>query len=148
MKKFRFRLDSVKRVRGIQEEQARQRLTEANARARRTAALVEARLHAYLSTPRPTEPMSFADFERARFELEAAATALEAARIAHREALDEVDRRRVEWLEAKQRCSALERLEDRRREEHRIDLRRAEDRLVDDLVVARHRLRTNQGALR
>lgn len=147
MKKFRFRLESVKRVRRIQEEQARQRLMEAHAQARETVARVDARLHAYLTMPRPTDPMSLADFERARFELEAAATALESARIAHREALDEVDRRRAEWLEAKQRCSALDRLEDRRRQQHQIDLRRAEDRLIDDLVVARHRLRNRQGAL-
>ncbi|HEX5096334.1 MAG TPA: hypothetical protein VFX21_09980 [Acidimicrobiia bacterium] len=145
MKKFKFRLASVQKVRQLEEERARIRLMEANAEARETAARVEARLHAYVSNPRPGEPMSYEAFESERFKLEALATAVESARIAHREALDIVDMRRVEWLEAKQRVAALERLEVRRREEHAIDLRRAEDRLIDDLVVARHRLRNNQG---
>lgn len=144
MKKFKFRLESVQRVRGLQEEQARYRLMEAHAAARESASRVEARLHAYITMPRPSDPMSHAEFERERFNLEAAATGVEGARVAHREALDVVDARRVEWLEAKQRVSALERLEARRRDEHEIDLRRAEDRLIDDLVVARHRLRHNE----
>jgi flagellar export protein FliJ len=145
LKKFKFRLESVQKVRQLEEERARMRLMEANAEARETAARVEARLHAYVSSPRPDQPLSREAFEHERFKLEALATAVESARIAHREALDVVDVRRVEWLEAKQRVSALEKLEARRREEHAIDLRRAEDRLIDDLVVARHRLRNNQG---
>jgi len=147
LKKFRFRLDSVLRVRNIEEERARGRLMEANAVARHTATAVENRLAAYLTEPRPEALMTLAEFEKARFMLEAAATSVEAARLSHREALDVVDQCRVEWLEAKQRVSALERLEVRKREEHMIDLRRAEDRLIDDLVVARHRLR-HQGVTR
>jgi flagellar export protein FliJ len=147
LKKFKFRLESVQKVRRLQEEQARVRLMEANLEARQSAALVESRLHAYLASPRPSAPMNYEAFEQERFKLEALATAVEAARIAHREALDVVDGRRVEWLEAKQRLSALDRLEERRKEEHAIDLRRAEDRLIDDLVVARHRLRNNQGVV-
>ncbi|MDZ4825618.1 MAG: flagellar FliJ family protein [Actinomycetota bacterium] len=115
--------------------------------ARHTATAVENRLAAYLTEPRPEALMTLAEFEKARFMLEAAATSVEAARLSHREALDVVDQCRVEWLEAKQRVSALERLEVRKREEHMIDLRRAEDRLIDDLVVARHRLR-HQGVTR
>jgi flagellar export protein FliJ len=145
LKKFKFRLASVQKVRQLEEERARIRLMEANAEARETAARVEARLHAYDTSPRPGGPMSYEAFEHDRFKLEALATAVESARIAHREALDVVDLRRVEWLEAKQRVSALEKLEARRRDEHAIDLRRAEDRLIDDLVVARHRLRNNEG---
>ncbi|MGQ0825062.1 MAG: hypothetical protein ACT4OX_08565 [Actinomycetota bacterium] len=141
MKKFKFRLDNVQRVRQVQEDQARFALMQANRAAHETAARVDARLHAYLAMPRVIEPMTHTDFERMRFELEAAATAVEAARIEHREALDVIDERHVEWLAAKQRVSALERLENRRRAEHAIDLRRGEDRLIDDLVVARHRLR-------
>lgn len=148
MKKFRFRLDAVLRVRRLEEEQCRLRLMQAHAHARATAATVEARLHAYLTAARPEALMSFEEFERARFELEAAATSVESARLAHREALDAVDARRQDWIEAKQRVSALERLEARKRDEHTIDLRRGEDRLIDDLVVARHRLRQQQGVSR
>ena len=147
MKKFRFRLDPVLRVRRIEEERAKIRLMEANAVARHTASVVETRLHAYLTAPRPETLMTLQGFDKARFLLEAAATSVESARVAHREALDAVDNCRVAWLETKQKVGAVERLEERKREEHMIDLRRAEDRLIDDLVVARHRIR-NQGEAR
>ncbi len=147
MKRFKFRLDSVLRIRRIEEERSKARLMEANAAARRTALVVEQRLHAYLTAPRPEALMTLEEFEKARFLLEASATSVESARLGHREALDAVDQCRVEWLEAKQRVSAIERLEERKRDEHMIDLRRAEDRLIDDLVVARHRIR-KQGAAR
>ena len=60
------------------------------------------------------------------------------ARRAHRDALALVEVRRQEWMAARQRVEALERLETRRRAEHALEVQRAEDRLVDDLVVARH----------
>lgn len=147
MKKFRFRLDPVLRVRRIEEERAKIRLMEANAVARHTASVVESRLHAYLTAPRPDAVMTLEEFDRARFLLEAAATSVESARVAHRDALDVVDQCRVDWLERKQQVGAVERLEERKRDEHMIDIRRAEDRLIDDLVVARHRIR-NQGVAR
>jgi flagellar biosynthesis chaperone FliJ len=135
----------VLRVRRLQEEQARWRLMQANRAARDTAERVDAALHSYVTAERPIALMSHADFTRSQFRLRQAALAVEQARAAHREALDRVDAARVEWMEAKQRVAALERLESRRRDEHVIDMRRAEDRLIDDLVVARHRVRTGQG---
>jgi flagellar export protein FliJ len=70
--------------------------------------------------------------------LDSAAGAVELARIAHRESLGVVDDRRGNWAATRRRVAALERLEDRRREEHALQARRDEDRLVDDIVVARY----------
>jgi flagellar export protein FliJ len=70
--------------------------------------------------------------------LDSAAGAVELARIAHRESLDVVDDRRADWAATQRRVAALERLEERRREEHALHARRDEDRLVDDIVVARY----------
>ena len=66
------------------------------------------------------------------------ARAINVARAEYGRALEVVDVRRGEWTAARQRVAALERLEARRRDEYAIESRRAEDRLVDDLVVARH----------
>jgi flagellar export protein FliJ len=138
MKKFQFRLEPVLRVRRIQEEQARARLMEANRDAAHAAARVEQRLTDYERAPRPAGVLTFEAYERAMFHLDAAAAAVGIARAAHRDAIVEVEARRAAWTEAKQRVATLERLEDRRRLEHAIAARRDEDRLVDDLVVARH----------
>ena len=73
-----------------------------------------------------------------QFRLDNAAGAITVARAEYRHALELVEARRAEWTAARQRVAALERLEARRRDEHAIEARRAEDRLVDDLVVARH----------
>ena len=70
--------------------------------------------------------------------LDNAAGAITVARGTYVDALGVVDERRADWAAARQRVAALERLEARRRDEHTIEARRAEDRLVDDLVVARH----------
>jgi flagellar protein FliJ len=140
VKRFRFRLEQVLRVRRIQEDQARAALLVANRAAHDAAARVEERLHEYGTRSFPEGPQAYQDFERALFMLDAAAGAVEFARLQHRDALAVVDERRVDWTDAHRRVSALERLEVRRREEHAIETRRDEDRLVDDLVVARHRL--------
>jgi flagellar protein FliJ len=138
VRKFRFRLEQVLRVRMLQEDQARGELMVANRAAQEAAARVENRLDEYKSRSLPEGPQSYEAFERALFMLDSAAGAVDVARLAHRETLEVVDVRRAEWAAARRKVAALERLEERRREEHAIEVRRAEDRLVDDLVVARH----------
>ena len=138
MKRFHFRLDQVLRVRRVQEDRARFALLTANRDAQLAAARVEQRLADYASRSIPAGPQSYEDFDRALFLLDAAAGAVEVARRAHRDALAVVEVRRQEWMAARQRVEALERLETRRRAEHALEVQRAEDRLVDDLVVARH----------
>ena len=138
MKRFRFRLEQVLRVRRVQEDQAKAELLTANHNAHLTARRVEERLAAYESRALPGGAQPYEAFEHALFMLDAAAGAVDVARADHRAALDVVDERRAAWAGARRRVAALERLEERRRAEHDVEMRRAEDQLVDDLVVARH----------
>ena len=138
MKKFKFRLAQVMRVREVQEDRARAELLGANRAAHEAAVRVETRLGEYASRSLPDGAISHEEFERALFLLDSAAGAVDVARADHLTALDVVDERREEWAAARRRVAALERLEERRRAEHAIEVQRAEDQLVDDLVVARH----------
>jgi len=138
VKRFRFRLDQVLRVRRVQEDQAKAALLLANRAAHDAAQAVEDRLADYASRSLPSGVQTYEAFERTVFLLDSAAGAVEMARAARREALDVVDDRRAEYTAIRRRVAALERLEERRRAEHELETRRAEDRLIDDLVVARH----------
>ncbi len=138
MKQFQFRLAQVMRVRRIQEDREKAALMVANRAAHLAAVRVEQNLEEYATRARPVGPQSMADFERTLFMLDAAAGSVTMARFAHRDALMVVDEQRATWTAAHRKVSALERLEDRRRAEYELEMRRAEDRLVDDLVVARH----------
>jgi flagellar export protein FliJ len=138
MKRFRFRLDQVLHVRRVQEDQARFALMSANRDAQTAQTRVDERLADYELRRLPLGPQSYAEFERAVFLLDSGAAAVGAARATQREALAVVEERRAGWTDARRRVAALERLETRRRAEHAIEVQRADDRLVDDLVVARH----------
>ena len=138
MKRFRFRLEQVLRVRRLQEDMARAALQHANLDARRAADAVNARIEEYGAAARPEGAQSYDTFNRMQSHLDNAAGAITVARGLYLEALGVVKERRAEWAAARQRVAALERLEQRRRDEYDIEARRAEDRLVDDLVVARH----------
>ena len=138
MKRFRFRLEQVLRVRRLQEDMARAELMHANREARAAADRVNERIAEYNGAPRPGGEQPYDEFNRVQFHLDNAAGAITVARTEYRTALKVVDDRRAEWAQARQRVAALERLEERRRDEHAIEARRADDRLVDDLVVARH----------
>jgi flagellar FliJ protein len=138
LKRFHFRLAQVLRVRRLQEEIARGALMLANREAATAADAVNARVAEYTDAARPSGAQSYDTFNRMQSRLDNAAAAITIARAEYRARLDVVDERRTEWAAARQRVAALERLEERRREEHAVEIRRAEDRLVDDLVVARH----------
>ena len=138
MKRFRFRLEQVLRVRRIQEDIARGALMAAHHGAREAADRVNARIADYAAASRPSGAQSYDAFNRMQFRLDNAAGAITIARSEYHHTLELVEARRSEWAAARQRVAALERLEARRRDEHAIEARRAEDRMVDDLVVARH----------
>lgn len=148
MKKFQFRLEPVLRVRRIQQDQARARLLDANREARATAELLETRRDQYASAARPAGLLGYEEFELMLFRLDSAAGSVRVAETFHRLALERVDERRTEWAAAKQRVAALDHLEERQRAEHAVGVRRAEDRLIDDLVVSRHRQRNTARGVR
>jgi len=117
---------------------ARAALLHAHHEARIAADAVNTRVAEYTAAARPNGAQTYEAFNRMQFDLDNAAGAITVARVEYRHALEVVDQHRTDWAAARQRVAALERLEERRREEHAVEARRAEDRLVDDLVVARH----------
>jgi flagellar protein FliJ len=144
MKKFAFRLQSVLRVRRIQEDQAKARLLNANAAAREAERVVDARVARYYDMARPEGTQVEPEFARTWFSLDTAAGAIELANGQRVEALAHVAERRSEWSAASMRVAALERLEERQRAEHAVEAQRDEDRTTDDLVVSRFS-RSNRG---
>jgi flagellar export protein FliJ len=138
MRKFKFRLQSVLRVRRIQEDMARSELLYANAAARQTERVVDARVVRYRDMDRPAGLQQEPEFALTWFTLDAAAGAVDVARVLQVEALATVAERRAEWSEASMRVAALERLEERQRALHTIEIKRDEDRVTDDLVVSRY----------
>lgn len=141
MKKFRFRLDPVLRVRRLQEDLARGELLRANRDLAVATGELAGRNESYGQAPRPTGVQSSDTFHRTWFRLDAAARAVLAAEAARQARQEAADLCRDEWTAASQRVSALERLEERAHDEWAVEIRRGEDRLADDLVVSRHKLR-------
>jgi flagellar export protein FliJ len=139
-RRFRFRLETVLRVRRVQEEQARARVMVANRAVALAAAEVDDRMQRYTALPRPTGVQSYADAEAALFRLDAGAGAVEWAHGEHTRAVEHANEELAQWTEAEQRVRALERLHDRAREEHATEVRRAEDRLTDELTTTRARI--------
>ena len=138
MKKYSFRLDTVLRVRRIQEEQARYALLEANRAVLRAAEDLHLRrevLEARTALPAATE---HATFIAQREQADRLAAAVRTAAGREIEALDVQREKRDAWGERAQRVASIERLDERAREEYRIEANRDEMKLIDDLVTSRH----------
>lgn len=139
MKRYRFRLDTVLRVRQVEEDRARGELALANRALADADALLEDRIDHYGAVPHPDAPLPMAAFLASRDRQEWAARAVVTAGTARLVADAQVAVRRDEWSAAATRVAALERLDERRREEHRLESQRQEGLEVDDIVVARAR---------
>jgi flagellar biosynthesis chaperone FliJ len=137
VKRYRFRLEQVARVRHIQEEQARaellvarQRLVDAGADLSRRIERLDGR------TPRRGRS-SVNGFRAERTEGEVLARAVTAARLAEANARLLVHQRVDEWSAAAREVSTLERLDVRSRAEHDADAARDVQRELDDIVTSR-----------
>ena len=137
MKRYRFRLDTVLRVRQVEEERARGQLALANREMAEADALLEARIDHYGDVPRTEVALPVSAYLATRDRQEWAARAVVAAGTARLVAEAQVAVRRDEWSAAASRVAALERLDERRRDEHRLEAQRQEGLEVDDIVVAR-----------
>ena len=139
MKRYRFRLESVLRVRRLQEDVARGALAEATAAvtvAETNVTSALAWLERLRTQPVPSGPGAWESHRRVQL---AAADEL-AARGAELDlALAERRARQAALAEARTRVRALERLDERRRAEHELEAARQDERVVDDLVTARFR---------
>lgn len=138
MKRYRFRLDLVLRVRRNEEDAARGALLAATA----TVAAEEGRLaerHAsYAAALTPPASSTAADFRREQLRREALGAAVVEQRHRLEQARGAQLQARDGWAAAAAKVGALERLEERSREEHRIAELREDDLVADELVVARY----------
>lgn len=137
MKRYQFRLAHVERVRKIQEEQARAELLAARQRLMQAGADLNRQAEAYVERRSKSAAAGTSQFRSHRDRDEMLATAVMAARAAEANALILVDQRLDSWTEAARAVSALERLDERQRERHQIEVDRAEQAELDDLVPPR-----------
>lgn len=138
MRRYRFRLEPVLRVRRIEEDRAVGELASARRVAAEAEALVAERRARCASRPVLAGAVAVDALLADRFLADAAVASLVAASEARRAADERVEDRRVEWAEAAARTSALQRLDERRRAEHDAEEARQEALAVDDLVTSRH----------
>lgn len=139
MKRYQFRLAQVLRVRRIEEERERAALLAKRRQELEATMRADERQTAYASVGAVPVALPAHRFlvERGRREIAAASLA---AAIAERQmAAAATVAAQVDWSRSAQRVSALERLEERARDEYQLEIRRDEDAAVDDLVVFRTR---------
>jgi len=137
VRRYRFRLEAVLRVRRVQEDVARGDLARANAAVGLAVAELDAareRLARMASEPAPVDSAAW----QARHALLLG----RAEEIGNRHGdldvatTERLNRQRA-LAEARTRVKALERLDDRRRAEHAVEAGRDESKTMDDLVTAR-----------
>lgn len=138
MKRYQFRLAAVLRLRHAEEEQAREALSAANGRLRARISERDAELTRYtrLSTATPATTLDGLRAEHQAAGL--AAAVVTQARSAVTTAAADAALAQISWSGASRRLKVLERLDERRREEHAEDERRAEIATIDDIVTARY----------
>lgn len=145
MKRFAFRLESVLHVRRIEEDQSRARLIIANRDVALATQRVAERQLRYDSLERPLGTTDHDSLQRAWFALDAAAGAVRHAYAHQVDAEAHAEQLRDEFVECRRRTEVLERLRVRDHDQWRTEVRRAEVREIDDLVVARHRHQLLEG---
>ncbi|HEX4776256.1 MAG TPA: flagellar export protein FliJ [Acidimicrobiia bacterium] len=139
MKRYRFRLDSVLRVRRIQEERARAELLSANQAVAAAQTHLQQRIAHLEELPKSAKVASTPAFLANQARLASIASSISMARAAREVAAHAADEKRVAWQVTAQRVEGLERLDERDRDEHALETQRAADQEVDDLVVSRFR---------
>jgi flagellar FliJ protein len=144
VKRYHFRLATVLRVRRVQEDLATQRLADANRGVQKADAHRGRRVEAYRTLAPAPAGMSADDVRFDRLIRLSAATSIAEATRALADAQGVVEVRRQEWTEAAQEVDALERLDERHHELHDHEVRRDEDKTVDDTTSARHRRAEDQ----
>ena len=137
MKKYRFRLEGVLNVRTMQEDLARAALAQANHRVVNADAALATRMSRYSSMAMAGGMRSTQAFLGDRFVHEMAARSVKQAEADRNRATAEAAEKRDAWSAAAKEVSVLERLDQRRREEHELESARQAELEVDDIVVGR-----------
>jgi hypothetical protein len=139
VKRYVNRLGRVLDVRRIQQERARATVLDAQVKARVAEITQNQRASTYHAHEDLVGPVPYVHHRTDRGLYELRGLALLDARDRAVTARQQVQDRLVEWSEASQRVENLERLDGRRRDEHRRDAEREAEREVDDLVTGRFR---------
>jgi len=136
MRRYTFRLESVLRVRRLEQDRARGVVLAATAVVNAQLDLLAAADARYAdSTTHHTAPT--ADFLKVQSHRSALASTVLVRRQDVAAAHDQVAVARVALSQAAARVGALERLDERQRAEHQVLAMREQELIVDDLVVAR-----------
>lgn len=141
MKRYRFRLEQVLRVRRLQEERERAQVLAAQAELAVSRDRVQEAIDAYRVMAHARGRTDAAGLRRQQELHHLRAKAVEAARRSEATSLELLEARIAGWRDADTRVRVLEHLDARRREEHQLEANREADKDVDDLVVSRHRVR-------
>ncbi len=139
MKRYRFRLEQVLRVRQVQEDLAAAGLGAAQRTEVEAAADAQARRDAAAARPRLRGGYGAPEVLVARVLWDAELDAITRADAVRDDAATRTAEALAEWTTASKRVRALELLDERRREEHRLEADREEAARVDDLVAGRYR---------
>ena len=140
MKRYRFTMSGVLRVRQITEEQTRASYLDAQAQAQLASDELEARLQAIGSaTPQPGR-LSSAEFREEREQLDRHHLAVLAARAAEANALEIASSTYDDWVESAREVRALERLDDRQHSEWTLEATRTAQLATDEIATTRFRL--------
>lgn len=139
MKRYRFPLEAVRRVRTSEQDRAAAELGLAQREAAVAAQRAEDRRRSYDATPRPEGRLAVAELTAGLTLLRLAADAVAHARVVQSEAEVVVDARRTDWTDARSRVKALDSLDDRLKARHAAEAERLERIEVDDLVNSRRK---------
>lgn len=137
MRRYRFRLASVLRVRRSEQDVAQAGLLAATAAVRSEQEALARRDAAYAAALTAHAPRRAADFVYEQAHRAALGTAVLAQRTRLAETEQALEAARRTWTVAATRVGALERLDERQRADHHAQALREDDLIVDDLVVSR-----------
>lgn len=137
MKRYRFRLDPVLRVRRIEQDTAQGLLAAAHRQLAEADAALLAAVDRYQSAPLSAGAEPAATWMARRTNVSLSAATVMAVGTQRERAESDVDEQRSALHAARRRVVALERLDERRHLEHDVEARREEDAEVDELVTSR-----------
>lgn len=140
MKRYRFDLDPVLRVRRIQQDAAQAQVIAARLGYEGAGSVLDQAVERYQVASAPAGAVTTDQWLVVRTGAELTAASVMAAGAARELARIKMEDDLHALRESRMRVTALERLDERRRDEHAIESRRAEEAEVDELVTARHRL--------
>lgn len=141
MRAFRFRLESVARVRQLQERLAAEQLALATRELRAAQARCADIRAATKQLTFPEGPSQMAALLWVHDQSARLSDLLRQREAQAAQAEAGADRARGAWLEAERRCRALRRLEERKRERWQLDADRADGAELDDMATVRFGIR-------